>query len=211
MALPGKVGIRVKQTTKTTGTVGPYALEPAPANCLSFVQGIGNGNTALYCCTDIDPESETGNWEVGYGVVTDSTPDTVARTTIIASSNGGSPVNWPEGTRDIFSTFIHSGILLAVNNLSDLQSASAARTNLGLGSAAIYDTGAGNNLDADSVDGLHAAGFVRLEGDQTITGNKTFNDSVTCQGNVDVDGTLDCNQTNSTFVLPVGLNRFDTV
>ena len=45
------------------------------------------------------------------------------------------------------------GALLNVNNLSDVSSASSARSNLGLGTAATANTGTGNGLDADLLDG----------------------------------------------------------
>ena len=134
MALPALVGIRVKETTQTTGT-GTYSLDGATFGCRTFVAGIGHTNVGFYCCSDIDVDAGTGNWEVGYGTVTNASPDTLTRDAILASSNDGNPVNWGDGQRDIFSTFPSSGFLLAANNLSDLDSAADGRVSLGLGSA----------------------------------------------------------------------------
>ena len=46
----------------------------------------------------------TTEWEVGVGTITDATPDTLARTTIISSSNSDSAVNFTSGTKDVFCT-----------------------------------------------------------------------------------------------------------
>lgn len=88
---------RVKETSTTTGT-GTYSLAGAATGFQTFVAGIGNGNTCYYCATD------DTNWEVGIGTVTDATPDTLARTVILSSSNAGAAVNWGAGTRNIFCT-----------------------------------------------------------------------------------------------------------
>lgn len=88
---------RVKETSTTTGT-GTYSLAGAVTGFRTFVAGVGTGNTCWYCATD------GTDWEVGVGTVTDATPDTLARTTILASSNAGSAVNWGAGTRTIFCT-----------------------------------------------------------------------------------------------------------
>src|SRR5262245_44672576 len=88
---------RVCESSTTTGT-GTYNLAGAVTGFQGFVAGIGNGNTCYYCATD------GTDWEVGIGTVTDVTPDTLARTTILASSNGGSAVNWGAGTKRIFVT-----------------------------------------------------------------------------------------------------------
>lgn len=88
---------RVKETSTTTGT-GTYSLAGAATGFQTFVAGIGNGNTCLYCAED------GTDWEVGVGTVTDATPDTLARTTILASSNAGGAVNWGAGTRTLFCT-----------------------------------------------------------------------------------------------------------
>ena len=73
---------RVKETTTTTGT-GTINLAGAASGFQSFVSGVGDGNTTYYAITDAN-----GAWEVGLGTVTDGSPDTLARTTVLATSNG---------------------------------------------------------------------------------------------------------------------------
>jgi len=46
----------------------------------------------------------SAEFEVGLGTITDATPDTLARTTIISSSNSDSAVNFSAGTKDVFCT-----------------------------------------------------------------------------------------------------------
>ena len=89
------VADRVKETTTTTGT-GTYTLAGAETGFESF-SAIGNGNTTYYCCTD------GTDFEVGIGTYTAS-GTTLARTTILQSSNSDAAVNWTSGTRDIFCT-----------------------------------------------------------------------------------------------------------
>tara|TARA_R100000388_G_scaffold19493_2_gene14873 strand:+ start:2954 stop:3670 length:717 start_codon:yes stop_codon:yes gene_type:complete len=86
---------RIKETTTTTGT-GTYTLGGAATGFESFAV-IGNSNTTYYCCTD------GTDFEVGIGTYTAS-GTTLARTTILQSSNSDSAVNWTSGTRDIFCT-----------------------------------------------------------------------------------------------------------
>lgn len=85
-----------------------------------------------------------------------------------------------------------TSFLAKANNLSDLPSFSTARTNLGLGTAATQNSTAfatsaqGTNADTAYGWGNHAsAGYaadnavVKLTGDQTVAGTKTFSSTIT--------------------------------
>mgnify|MGYP003349257172 CR=1 FL=1 len=84
---------RVKETTTTTGT-GTVTLAGAATGFQSF-SVIGNGNTTYYTIAG----QGTAEWEVGIGTYT-SSGTTLARTTVISSSNAGSLVNFSAGTKD---------------------------------------------------------------------------------------------------------------
>ena len=90
---------RVKETSTTTGT-GTLDLAGAVTGFVSFVAGIGDTNTTYYAIY----ETGTDRWEVGLGTVTDSTPDTLSRDTVIDNSSGNtSKINFA-GTLDVFCT-----------------------------------------------------------------------------------------------------------
>ena len=90
---------RVKETSTTSGT-GTFDLDGASTGFVTFVAGIGNSNTTYYAIH----EQGTNNWEVGIGTVTDATPDTLARTTVLNTSAGNtSKINF-SGTLDVFCT-----------------------------------------------------------------------------------------------------------
>jgi len=86
---------RVKETTTTTGT-STYTLAGAVAGFETF-GSVGDGNTTYYACSD------GTDFEVGIGTYTAS-GTTLARTTILQSSNSDAAVNWGSGTRTIFCT-----------------------------------------------------------------------------------------------------------
>ena len=90
---------RVKETTTTTGT-GTISLGGAQTNFETFVAGVGNSNTTYYAIV----HRSNAEFEVGLGTITDASPDTLARTTIISSSNSDSAVNFSAGTKDVFCT-----------------------------------------------------------------------------------------------------------
>jgi len=95
---------RVKETSTTTGT-GTYNLGGAVTGFQTFVAGIGNTNTCYYVAED------GTNWEIGVGTVTDAGTDTLARTTIIASSNSNAAVSWAAGTRFIYCALPATGFM----------------------------------------------------------------------------------------------------
>ena len=90
---------RVKETTTTTGT-GTINLGGAQTNFETFVSGIGNSNTTYYAIVN----RLTAEFEIGLGTITDASPDTLARTTVISSTNSDNAVNFSAGTKDVFCT-----------------------------------------------------------------------------------------------------------
>ena len=89
---------RVKETTTTVGT-GSVTLLGASIGFESFAV-IGNANTTYYCIAD----QGGPNWEVGIGTYT-SAGTTLARTTVLASSNAGGLVTFVTGVKDVFVTY----------------------------------------------------------------------------------------------------------
>jgi hypothetical protein len=94
-----KTADRVKETSTTTGT-GTLNLAGTSDGFQTFVAGIATTNTCYYTISHQDADE----WEVGVGTVTDASPDTLSRTTILASSNSGSAVSLSSGTKDVFVT-----------------------------------------------------------------------------------------------------------
>ena len=89
---------RVRETTTTTGT-GSVTLGGAYTGFQTFSAGIGNSNSTYYTIANV----VTGEWEVGIGTYTAS-GNTLSRTTVLSSSNGGSLVNFAAGSKDVFVT-----------------------------------------------------------------------------------------------------------
>jgi len=87
---------RVQETTTTTGT-GTITLAGAVSGFQSFA-AIGNTNTTYYTITS------GVNWEVGVGTYTLS-GTTLARTTVLSSSAGGTTKITLAGTSNVFATY----------------------------------------------------------------------------------------------------------
>jgi hypothetical protein len=96
--MPLVIDDRVRETSTVTGT--------SDATLLGAVTGfqtfsvIGNSNTTYYTISD----QAGGNWEVGIGTFSSVGP-TLARTTVLSSSAGGTKVSFPAGTKDVFVTY----------------------------------------------------------------------------------------------------------
>ena len=89
---------RVKETTTTTGT-GTLTLAGAVTGFETFAAGVGNSNTTYYAVT----LPGTSEFEVGLGTLS-SDSSTIARSTIISSSNSDNAVDFSSGTKTIFCT-----------------------------------------------------------------------------------------------------------
>ena len=139
---------RVKETSTTTGT-GTFSLAGAETGFESFVSGVGDGNTTYYAISN----DGTSEWEVGIGTVTDATPDTLSRTTVISSSNSDALVNFSAGTKTVFCT------LPATRTPS---AGMTAQTFVNTHSSTLSD-------DQTLVSGV-LAGPVSITGTQTVTG-----------------------------------------
>lgn len=92
------VADRVRETTSVTGT-GTATLLGAVLGFQTF-SAVGNANTTYYCIAG----QGTSEWEVGIGTYTAS-GTTLARTTVLTSSNAGALVNFSAGTKDAFVTY----------------------------------------------------------------------------------------------------------
>lgn len=86
---------RVKETTTTTGT-GTLTLAGAVTGFQTFAV-VGNGNQCYYGITN----ASGSEWEVGIGTYT-SSGTTLSRTTVLASSNSNSLVNFSAGSKEVF-------------------------------------------------------------------------------------------------------------
>ena len=91
---------RVRETSTSAGT-GTINLAGAVTGFRTFVDGIGNSNTTYYAIF----EEGTNSFEVGLGTVTDATPDTLARNTVLSNSSGTTDkINFSGGTLSVFCT-----------------------------------------------------------------------------------------------------------
>ena len=91
---------RVRETSTTSGT-GTLNLAGAVTGFRTFVDGIGNSNTTYYAIF----EEGTNLFEIGIGTVTDATPDTLSRDTVLSNSSGNtSKITFSGGTLSVFCT-----------------------------------------------------------------------------------------------------------
>lgn len=90
---------RVKETTTTTGT-GAISLGGAVANFQAFSAVLSDADTTYYAIIDVT----NSDYEVGLGTYA-SSGNTLARTTILESSNGGSAVSFGAGSKNVFIAY----------------------------------------------------------------------------------------------------------
>ena len=94
---------RVREQASTTGT-GTFTLSgSAYDGYRTFASCVPDGSVVYYCIHNTATGFEN-EWEVGYGTYTLS-GNTLSRTSIMASSNSGSAVNFSAGTKEVFITY----------------------------------------------------------------------------------------------------------
>jgi hypothetical protein len=139
------VNDRVKETTTTTGT-GTITFAGAVTGFETFAAGIGNSNTTYYCIT----LPGSAEFEVGLGTLSGDS-STMARTSIISSSNSDSAVNFSAGTKDVFCTLPASKAII-----KDANGALASTTMSGAldlnGNELVLDVDGDTSITADTDD-----------------------------------------------------------
>lgn len=162
---------RVRETTTTTGT-GTVTLAGAVTGYQAF-SVIGNANTTYYTISG----QGTSEFEVGIGTYTLS-GTTLSRDTVLASSNGGSLVNFSAGTKDAFVTYpSNKAVYLdASGNASALGTpASGTVTNLtGTASININGTVGATTATTGAFTTLSATGATTLSSTLGVTGATTI-------------------------------------
>ena len=93
--MPLVIADRVRETSTTTGT-GTLTLDGAVTGFRTFGSAIGDTNTCYYTI------ALANEWEIGIGTVGSGT---LARTTILKSSNSNNAVNFGAGAKDVFVTY----------------------------------------------------------------------------------------------------------
>jgi hypothetical protein len=150
---------RVRESSVSTGT-GNFTLAGAVTGYQTFASVMATSDTTYYTIAD----QGGSNWEVGIGTFT--SPSTLARTTILSSSNGGSVVTFGAGTKDVFISLPASKTNVEDQpNLIEVNSSSAALR--------ITQTGAGNSLVVEDSANPDATPFVVNASGQVLIGRTT--------------------------------------
>jgi hypothetical protein len=169
---------RVRETSTTTGT-GTLTLAGAVSGFQTFSTAIGNTNTCYYTIVN------GSEWEVGLGTVA---AGTLARTTVLKSSNAGSAVNFSAGTKDVFATYPADKSVYkdASNNVNALGTVSSGVWNGseitvpygGTGVATLTGIVKGNGQSAFSA-ATAGTDYVTPTGTETLTNKTLTNPTVT--------------------------------
>jgi hypothetical protein len=175
---------RVKETSTTTGT-GTFDLDGAVTGFETFVAGIASTNTTYYAIF----HQGKNEWEVGLGTVTDAATDTLARTTVITSSNSDSAVTFTAGTKDVFCTLPASKAIYLdgsgnqVGGFSSLADDGSPQLGANL-DVVTFDIVSTSNRDIDIIP--NGTGDVNLGADAVQIGDNDANATLTTQGTGDL-------------------------
>ena len=106
---------RVKETSTTTG-LGTFTLDGAVIGFETFSSAIGNASLTYYTIHT----QNAAQFEVGIGTVG---AGTLARTSVISSSNSDAAVDFSAGTKDVFCTMPASKVAYIDNSGNTINAA----------------------------------------------------------------------------------------
>lgn len=157
--MPFILADRVQETSTTVGT-GSFALAGVVTGYQTFDAVLNTADTTFYTAA----QQGGPDWEVGIGTFT--APSTLARTTILSSSNGGSIVNFAAGTKNVFI-----GLPASKTNVNDQPN--VIEVNSASSALRITQTGTGNALVVEDSANPDATPFVVDANGRTLIGGST--------------------------------------
>ena len=159
---------RVRETTSTTGD-GTVTLGGAVDGFQTFAAGIGNSNTTYYAIS----LNSANEWEVGLGTLS-ADSSTLARTTVLQSSNSDNAVDFSAGAKEIFCT-LPSEKALYLDASGDLANSGViVNTNVDA-SAAIAQTKLALDITNSEVNASAAIALSKLA---TVTASRALESNV---------------------------------
>jgi len=184
------IGDRIQETTTTNGT-GTVVLAGAVTGYQSFAV-IGNTNTTYYTIAD----QNGANWEVGIGTYY-SGNSSLARTTILSSSNANAAVVFTSGIKSVFITYpAEKAIYSDSNNVTTITNFASANVLITGG------TISGANFTGLGTMSTQNANAVTITGGtiNSTTQNASIYNNVTINSgsvNATITGTLNASNINS--------------
>lgn len=180
MALAYALGARIWQTSTTQTTGGTITLSAAAQTIIvdgvthvyrRFRDEFADGaKVALYLGVE-----SSGEYEYSYGTLVYGTPDSVQSRTVTRSDGGiGVPKAWGAGTRNALCAADPLELLLRTNLLEEIallgsSQQGTARTNLGLGTAAVLSQNQVGFISSSTLTGGSSFKVVRYTSSGTVT------------------------------------------
>jgi len=189
---------RVKQTTTTTGT-GSIVLNGNVSGFQTFAAALTDGDTTYYGIF----EPSTNEYEVGLGTWTESTA-TLARTTVLESSNSGSAVSLTAQAEVFITQPAEKAVFQDSNGDVDLGGNKILFGNLysttgDLPSASTYHGMFAHVHGTGKAYYAHGGNWIELVNEDT-SGNVSMGGNLTVTGDLTVNGTTTTVNTTNTVV-----------